>query len=82
MTNNTSAVAPWLGYTAQEYKLVQRLLNAKKGNVLGFEILDDVQEQSDKRTVLEQDKISIARRIALCRYSHFYIGYLSAIKIS
>ncbi|MCG9767666.1 hypothetical protein L1D59_03505 [Pseudoalteromonas piscicida] len=62
MTNNTSAVAPWLGYTTQEYRLVQRLLNAKKGNVLGFEILDDVQEQSDQRTVLEQDKISVTSR--------------------
>ena len=62
MANNTSAVAPWLGYTTQEYRLVQRLLNAKNGNVLGFEILDDVQEQSGEKTVLEQDKISVTSR--------------------
>lgn len=62
MTNMTSAVAPWLGYTTQEYRLVQRLLDAKKGNILGFEILDDVQEIADEKTVLEQDKISITSR--------------------
>jgi hypothetical protein len=62
MTNNTSAVAPWLGYTTQEYRLVQRLLDAKKANVLGFEILDDIQEHTGKKTTLEQDKISVTSR--------------------
>lgn len=62
MPKNTSAVASWLGYTAQEYRLVQRLLKAEKGNVLGFEILDDLQEQSNDRLVLEQDKISTTPR--------------------
>lgn len=62
MSNHTSAVAPWLGYTAQEYRLVQRLLTAKKSNVLGFEILDDLQEQSQDRTLLEQDKVSTTSR--------------------
>ncbi|MDR6982362.1 hypothetical protein J2X32_000980 [Rheinheimera pacifica] len=62
MSKNTSAIASWLGYTAQEYRLVQRLLKADKGNMLGFEILDDLQEQSQDRLVLEQDKISTTSR--------------------
>lgn len=62
MTNNTSAIAPWLGYSAQEYRLVQRLLKAPKNNILGFEILDDVQEQNGEKTILEQDKISLTDR--------------------
>lgn len=62
MSNNTSAIASWLGYTAQEYRLVQRLLKADKGNILGFEILDDLQEHSQDGLVLEQDKLSITSR--------------------
>lgn len=62
MSNNTSAIASWLGYTAQEYRLVQRLLKADKGNVLGFEILDDLQEHSQGGLVLEQDKLSTTSR--------------------
>ena len=62
MSNNTSAIASWLGYNAQEYRLVERLLKAKKSNVLGFEILDDVHEISDEKTILEQDKLSVTSR--------------------
>jgi hypothetical protein len=60
--NITSAVASWLGYVAQEYRLVERLLKANKANTLGFELLDDVEEHSEEHTVLEQDKISVTRR--------------------
>lgn len=62
MSNNTSAIASWLGYTAQEYRLVQRLLKADKGSTLGFEILDDLQEHSQDGLVLEQDKLSTTSR--------------------
>lgn len=69
MTNKTTAIAPWLGYTAQEYRLVQRLLHASKSSVLGFEVLDDVQEISDEKIVLEQDKISVTSRNILSNQS-------------
>jgi hypothetical protein len=69
MSNNTGAIAPWLGYKTQEYRLVQRLLKAPKGHSLGFELLDDVHQSSEDSLILEQDKISISGRNPLSNQS-------------
>ncbi|WP_207627250.1 hypothetical protein [Photorhabdus tasmaniensis] len=61
-TTNTSAIASWLGYKSQEYRLVQRLLEADNNSYLGFEILDDVEEHSGDLLTLEQDKVSVTNR--------------------
>ena len=68
-TTNTSAVAPWLGYKSQEYRLVQRLLEADNTSILGFEILDDVEEHSGDFLTLEQDKISTTDRNIVSNHS-------------
>jgi glycyl-tRNA synthetase beta subunit len=67
--NKASAVASWLGYVTQEYRLVQRLLKADKKSILGFELLDDVEEKSDKGRIVEQDKVSVTTRNILANQS-------------
>lgn len=60
--NNTSAVSSWLGYKTQEYRLVQRLLEANNAGYVGFEILDDLEDHNGEKTTLEQDKVSTTDR--------------------
>lgn len=62
LSSDSSAITSWLGYVSQEYRLVERLLKAKRTNVLGFELLDDVEEQTENGLILEQDKVSVTSR--------------------
>lgn len=59
---DTSAVAAWLGYKIQEYRLVERLIQADNNTIVGFELLDDVEEKSEGKLVLEQDKVTRTTR--------------------
>ena len=59
---NTGAIAPWLGYKTQEYRLLQRLFESDNGSYLGFELLDDIEEHSGSNVVLEQDKITRTKK--------------------
>lgn len=58
----SSAVESWLGYKYQEYRLVQRLLEADNTINIGFEMLDDLEEQLESSTVLEQNKVTTTTR--------------------
>lgn len=58
--HKSSAVGQYLGYAIQVWRVLYRLLEAKQGDSVSLEILDDVAVQNKDGVKVEQDKSSVS----------------------